>query len=46
LKKTLLNDLMSTKKEMLDIVKTKKSISPEFEKDMHNYMSQFVGLFK
>jgi len=44
--KTLLNDLMSTKKEMLDIVKTKKSISPEFEKDMHNYMSQFVGLFK
>jgi len=44
--KSLLNDLNSNQKDMLNIIKTKKVISPEFEKDMHDYMFNFVESFK
>jgi len=44
--RTLLADLSQNQLEMLNTIKTKKSISPEFEKDMHNYMSKFISSFK
>jgi len=44
--KALLNDLILTKSKILDVIKIKKTISPELEKDMHVYMTNFVESFK
>lgn len=44
--RALLTDLSQSHSELLNTIKTKKSISPEFEKDMHNYMAQFISSFK
>jgi F-type H+-transporting ATPase subunit alpha len=44
--RALLTDLSQTQSEMLNVIKTKKAISPDFEKDMHKYMTQFVSSFK
>jgi F-type H+-transporting ATPase subunit alpha len=44
--RALLTDLSQTQSEMLNVIKTKKAISPDFEKDMHTYMTQFVSSFK
>ena len=44
--KALLNDLMFNNKEILNDIKTKKAITSELEKKMHNYMSEFIGSFK
>jgi proton translocating ATP synthase F1 alpha subunit len=44
--RALLTDISQNQSEMLNIIKTKKAISPEFEKDMHKYMSQFTLSFK
>jgi F-type H+-transporting ATPase subunit alpha len=44
--KALLNDLVLTKSKILDVIKTKKTISSELEKDMHVYMTNFVESFK
>jgi len=44
--RALLADMSQNQLEMLNTIKTKKAISPEFEKDMHKYMSQFISSFK
>jgi F0F1-type ATP synthase alpha subunit len=44
--RALLTDLSQSQSEMLNTIKTKKSISPEFEKEMHSYMAKFISSFK
>ena len=44
--KALLTDLSQTQAEMLNVIKTKKAISADFEKEMHAYMTRFVSSFK
>lgn len=44
--KAFLLDLEQNQKEMINILNTKKAISPEFEKDIHNYVSKFMSSFK
>lgn len=44
--KAFLLDLERNQKEMINTINSKKSISPEFEKEIHNYVSKFISSFK
>jgi len=44
--RAFLTDLTQNQSEMLNTIKTKKVISPDFEKDMHKYVSHFISSFK
>lgn len=43
--KALLNDLSQNQAILLETIRVKKAISPDFEKEMHGYMAKFITSF-